>query len=98
MDDNDLEIPGFLKRSQKQGYLEALGSAVDALDAMQPIPPKNEEPQHSFTTYEAIKIAYKQQIEGNVVTFRLNFDQDVSSLANLPLGSRVVLAIAQVKE
>lgn len=47
---------------------------------------------------EAIKIAYKQQREGNVVTFRLHFDDDTRFIADMPLGARVMLAVAEVVE
>jgi hypothetical protein len=47
---------------------------------------------------EAIKIAYKQAREGNVVTFRLHFDDDTRAIADLPLGSRVLLAVVEIFE
>lgn len=52
---------------------------------------------HSFSKFEAIKIGWKQDKEGNVLTMRLHFDQDTSMLAMLPLGYNVLLAIAEIK-
>lgn len=47
---------------------------------------------------EAIKLGYRQTSAGNVISFRLHPDDDTRAIADMPLGSRVLLAIAEVIE
>lgn len=45
---------------------------------------------------EAIKLGYRQTSAGNVVSFRLHPDDDTRAIADLALGSRVMLAVAEI--
>ena len=73
--------------------MDDLDSALSKMDLNMPVNPRSE-----VKKVEAIKIAYKQAREGNVVTFRLHFDDDTRAIADLPLGSRVLLAVAEIIE
>lgn len=50
------------------------------------------------TKVEAIKLAFKQTKEGNVVTYRLHPDDLNREIADMPLGTRVILAVAEIKD
>lgn len=47
---------------------------------------------------EAIKIGFKQSKEGDVVTYRLHPSDDVRQIAEMPLGTRVILAVAEISD
>lgn len=54
--------------------------------------------EHSFIKVEAIKIAFKQTKEGDVISFRIHPEDRNNDLANTPLGTRMLLAVAEIKE
>jgi len=54
--------------------------------------------EHSFLKVEAIKCAYKQSREGDIVTFRIQPQYYKKELATAPLGTRVMLAIAEIRD
>lgn len=47
---------------------------------------------------EAIKLSFKQHNEGDVISFRLHPDERCRSIAEMPLGTRVMLAIVEIEE
>lgn len=47
---------------------------------------------------EAVKIAYRQTKEGNVVTFRLHPNDNEKHIAAMPLGTNVMLGIAEIDQ
>lgn len=56
---------------------------------------ENQIQNHNFVQVEAIKIGYRQAKEGDVITFRIHPSDYNMMIANLPLGTNVVLAIAE---
>lgn len=47
---------------------------------------------------EAVKISYKQTKEGNIVTFRLHPSDQDKHIADMPLGTMVMLGVAKIDE
>ena len=54
--------------------------------------------EHSFIKCEAVKTAYRQNKSGIVVSFLLHPSEFSSELAIAPIGTRVILAVAEIKE
>lgn len=54
--------------------------------------------EHSFIKIEVVKISYKQTREGDVISFRIHPDDRNNDLANTPLGTRMLLAAAEIKD
>jgi len=52
----------------------------------------------TFTKVEAINISYKQTREGDVISFRIHPEDRNNDLANTPLGTRMLLAVAEIKD
>lgn len=52
----------------------------------------------TFTKIEAIKLGYRQTKEGDVVSFRIHPADRNNDLANTPLGTRMLLAVAEIKD
>lgn len=52
--------------------------------------------EHSFTKCEAVKYAYRQNKNGIVVSFLLHPSEFSSELAIAPIGTRVLLAVAEI--
>jgi hypothetical protein len=67
-----------------------------AMSMMKPI--ESDDVRSEVKKVEAIKLGFKQAREGNVVTFRLHFDDDTRFIADMPLGARVMLAVAEIVE
>lgn len=67
---------------------------TDLMDKMEPLMDERSE----VKKVEAIKISYRQTSAGNVVSFRLHPDDDTRFIADMPLGARVILAVAEVIE
>lgn len=54
--------------------------------------------EHSFIKCEAVKTAYRQNKTGIVVSFLLHPNDFSSELALAPIGTRVLLAVAELGE
>ena len=56
------------------------------------------ETSNSFVKVEAIKIAYKQSKAGDIISFRIHPSDYNQDLATAPLGTPVILAVAEIVE
>jgi hypothetical protein len=52
--------------------------------------------EHSFTKCEAVKTAYRQTKEGMVISFAIHPSDLPPELALAPVGTRVLLAVAEI--
>lgn len=52
----------------------------------------------AFTKVEVIKCSYRQTKEGDVISFRIHPEDRNNDLANTPLGTRMLLAVAEIKD
>ena len=60
--------------------------------------PTMPEHKHSFTQVEAVKVAYRQTKDGMVVSFAIHPSDMPGPLALAPVGTRMLLAIAELKD
>lgn len=47
---------------------------------------------------ECIKIGYRQTKEGSVVSYRIHPDDPNRGIADMPLGTRVMLGVVEIEE
>lgn len=55
-------------------------------------------PEMVVVKMEAVKLSYRQNNAGNIVSFRLHPDEDDKSIANIKLGSLVCLVVVEIKD
>lgn len=54
--------------------------------------------KHGFTTCEALKHAFRQTKNGNVVSFVMHLNDFDAGIATAKLGTRVLLALIEIKD
>ncbi|MDE2099145.1 MAG: hypothetical protein KGL39_17960 [Patescibacteria group bacterium] len=54
--------------------------------------------EHSFTKLEVQKYAFRQTKNGTVVSFLIHPNDIVNEVALMPLGTRVLLAVAEISD